>query len=159
MHLHSLTSQQVKYSYAKGGGEASAEAGTEPSQSCQHHQTQGHQWQQKLAPPQVYTHTQKGMSLGGSPDLGQCIIQHHILVIINAQKYSFMNLLNKGKVIRLNLQVRSMSSPLLWFPGSLYFGVNCWGRVKLRHSSTILASERGYLHNKKQYLSKLHLYK
>lgn len=91
------------------------------------------------------TQTQKGMSLRasqlqrssftvlkhgrrGSPDLGQCIIQHHILVIINAlyiEPYSFMKLLNKGKVIRLNLQVRSMSSPLLWFPGSLYFGVNC----------------------------------
>lgn len=48
-----LTSQQVKYSYAKGGAEASAEAGTEPSQACQHHQAKGHQWQQKLAPPQV----------------------------------------------------------------------------------------------------------
>lgn len=35
-----LTSQQVKYSNAKGGGEASAEAGTEPSQACQHHQAQ-----------------------------------------------------------------------------------------------------------------------
>lgn len=59
VQLHSLTSHQVKYSYAKGGGEASAEAGTEPGQTCQHHQTQGHQWQQKLAPPQVYTHTHR----------------------------------------------------------------------------------------------------
>lgn len=37
--------------------------------------------------------------------------------------------------------VRSMSSPLLWFPGSLYFGVNCWFKVKLRHSRTFLVSE------------------
>lgn len=42
----------------------------------------------------------------------------------------------------LNVQVRSMSSPLLWFPGSLYFGVNCSGRVKFRHSTSILASGR-----------------
>lgn len=93
------------------------------------------------------------------PHWRQCIIQHHILVIINAlcgtEAKSGANFLtasciswplNKGKKLWLNLQVRSMSSPLLWFPGSLYLGVNCWGRVKLRHSSTILASERGCLH-------------
>lgn len=39
------------------------------------------------------------------------------------------------------LQVRIMSSPLLWFPGSLYLGVNCWVRVKLTHSITMLGSE------------------
>lgn len=101
-----LTSQQVKYSYAEGGGETSAEAGTEPSQTCQHHQTQRHQWQQKLAPPQVctymHTHRKKGVSVWASqllrssfayllmhdrrscPHWRQYIIQHHILVIINA---------------------------------------------------------------------------
>lgn len=120
-----LTSQQVKYSYAEGGGEASAEAGTKPSQGCQHHQTQGHQWQQKLAPPQVYTHmhtdTETYESMGNtvtkssfthllmhdrrsSPDWGQCIIQHHILVIINAlhreeaSSYSFIISLRKGEM-------------------------------------------------------------
>lgn len=56
MHLQCLTSQQVKYTYAKSWSEASAEAGKEPSQSCQHHQPQGYQWEYKLAPPQVYTH-------------------------------------------------------------------------------------------------------
>lgn len=41
-----------------------------------------------------------------------------------------------------NLQVRSMSSPLLWFPGSLYLGVNCSGTVKLRQFSSIFRSEK-----------------
>lgn len=49
----------------------------------------------------------------------------------------------------LNLHVRTMSSPLLWFPGSLYLGVNCWVRVKLRHSNDIFASERYFLHKKR----------
>ena len=66
-----LTSQQVKDSYAKCGCETSAEAGTEPSQACQHHKGQRDQWQQKLAPPQVYKYIQEhtheaGMSLEAS---------------------------------------------------------------------------------------------
>jgi len=92
----------VKYSNAECWGEASAEAGTEPSQACQHHQTQGHQRQQKLAPPQIYadmhTDIERYGSVSFSHDgihlltlckteepalMGKCIIQHHILVIIN----------------------------------------------------------------------------
>lgn len=48
-------------------------------------------------------------------------------------------------VLRVDSHVRTMSSPLLWFPGSLYLGVNCWVTVKLRHSNDILASERSCL--------------
>ncbi len=53
----------MKHSDAEGGGEASAEAGTEASQTRQHHQTQGHQRQQELAPPQVCEYTHAGTEM------------------------------------------------------------------------------------------------
>ena len=45
------TSQQVEYSYAQCGGKALTEASTETYQASQHNQTEGHQWQEELAPP------------------------------------------------------------------------------------------------------------
>lgn len=60
IEYQSLTSQQMKHTDSKGGCQAPAEAGTEPNQSSQHHQTKGGQREEELAPPQVCKHTQEG---------------------------------------------------------------------------------------------------
>lgn len=49
----------MQYPDTECRGEALAEAGTEPDEACQHDQAQGHQWQQKLAPPHIYADTQE----------------------------------------------------------------------------------------------------
>lgn len=154
-----LTSQQVKNSNAQSGREASTETSTEPGQACQHHHTKRHQWQQKLAPPQICTYKHRKVQVTKKKGLSSvitlwCLQRRHCLKSNSEQtrgwmwltfSHSFRQFMRVNKMIYLclNLQVRTMSSPLLWFPGSLYLGVNCWDRVKLRHSSTILASERG----------------
>lgn len=45
----------MEHSHAQGGGEAAAQAGADPNEAAEEHQSQRHQRQEKLAPPQVCT--------------------------------------------------------------------------------------------------------
>lgn len=45
----------MEHSYTQGGGEAAAQAGADPDKAAEEHQSQRHQGQEKLAPPQVCT--------------------------------------------------------------------------------------------------------
>lgn len=79
-------------------------------------------------------------------ELMHCTEKRLNLVQISLPLYATCMKSIRVKLLWVNLHVRTMSSPLLWFPGSLYLGVNCWPKVKLRHSNNILASEKSCLY-------------
>lgn len=55
----------MEYSNDQRGGEAAAEAGTDPNETTEKDQSQRHQGQEELAPPQICTKTKHG--LNGTP--------------------------------------------------------------------------------------------
>ena len=44
----------MEHPYTQGGGEAATQAGAHPNKATEEHQSQRHQGQEKLAPPQVW---------------------------------------------------------------------------------------------------------
>lgn len=51
----------MEYSNNQSGGEAAAEAGTDPNETTEKDQSQRHQGQEELAPPQIWTKTKHGL--------------------------------------------------------------------------------------------------
>lgn len=56
----------MEYSNDQRGGEAAAEAGTDANETTEKDQSQRHQGQEELAPPQICTKTKHGLVKGNS---------------------------------------------------------------------------------------------